>query len=142
MTVSSPPPTKSPSSPRSVAARVLRLVIGLCCVLLIVVLFLLRWPVEVHHWDQPAAVNYKSFDPYAVMVFEVSPVLSPWVRYEVWVVNNPHHGHMTEYGFHNAAEEPNYFNQCRTEWTPEGVTLIEPTGHKLFIPKDAFIGGR
>jgi hypothetical protein len=29
-----------------------------------------------------------------------------------------------------------------TEWTPEGVTFIEADGHRLFVPHEAFVGGR
>ncbi|QJW96141.1 hypothetical protein FTUN_3697 [Frigoriglobus tundricola] len=52
------------------------------------------------------------------------------------------YGHWTEYEFHNYHNEPDYFLRCVVTWAPDGVTLTEPTGHKLFIPKNAFIGGR
>lgn len=114
----------------------------LCCVLLVIALFLLRRPVEVHSWGQPTTINYQSYHPYAVRVFDVSPVLWPYPQYEVLIGQTPDYGHVTEYGFHNYGHEANYFERCKTEWTPEGITLIEPTGHKLFIPKDAFINDR
>ena len=104
-------------------------------------LFVVHFLVEVHHWKQPPTVNYQS-GPYAMTVYETSPILSPYHQYEVWVGWDPSYGHATEYGFHTRNANADYFEQCRTEWSPEGVTLIEPTGHKLFIPKDAFIGGR
>lgn len=52
------------------------------------------------------------------------------------------YGHWTEYEFHNYGNEPNYFARCAVAWTANGVTVTEPTGHTLFIPKNAFIGGR
>ena len=52
------------------------------------------------------------------------------------------YGHWTEYEFHNYSNDSDYFTRCVVTWEPEGVTITEPTGHKLFIPKKAFIGGR
>jgi hypothetical protein len=52
------------------------------------------------------------------------------------------YGHWTEYEFHNYHNEPDYFTRCAVDWTADGVTLTEPTGHRLFVPKNAFIGGR
>lgn len=149
--MSSALPTNSPSSPPSAAGNVRRLVRrvvrwGLIAAAVMVVLALsfVRWPGKIHQWDQPAGIHYGSFDPYFVAVYEVSPVLAPWPRYEVFVSKptSPDYGHLTEYGFHNAAWESDYFDRCTVDWTPDGITLTEPSGHRLFIPKKSFIGGR
>jgi hypothetical protein len=110
----------------------------------VLAMFLLRWPVEVHRWVQPPTVNYQRWDPYAVRVLEVSPVLWPWKRYEVWVTRaaSGRHGHMRDYGFDYEVREEGYFGRCQVEWTSEGVTLVEPTGYRLFFPAKAFVAVR
>jgi hypothetical protein len=91
-------------------------------------------------------VDYGSFDPYTLTVYETSPLLSPWSRYEVWVCKSADrtYGHATDYGLHisSGRTRVQHIEACTADWTPEGVTLTEPTGHRLFIPKSAFIGGR
>jgi hypothetical protein len=149
--MSSGPSTNSQSSRPSAAVRAWRLVgrlgllsLKLAALALLLALCFLRWPSKRHQWDQPANVNYQSYDPYSVVIYEVSPLLAAYPRYEVFVVNSPSlsYGHVVEYGFHNAAHELDYFSRCIVDWSPDGITVTEPTGHKLFIPKKAFIGGR
>lgn len=53
------------------------------------------------------------------------------------------YGHYTDYSIHHGVElMADYVQTLTTEWTPEGVTLVETTGHRLFMPADAFTGGR
>lgn len=101
------------------------------------------------HWDQPNGVNYQSNDPYALYVEENSPWWNVFKRNRycrVGVVSHVHtkllYGHWTEYEFHNYWNEPDYFTKCVVAWEADGVTVTEPTGHRLFIPKNSFIGGR
>lgn len=128
------------------------LIMGFVAVLFAVPLLLvLQWPVGtvVGHWDQPPHIKYGSFEPYTVYVIDES---SWWnianrkrfsrVGICSSVHGGPDYGHYTDYTFHNYSSEDDYFTQCSAEWTPEGVAILEPTGHKLFIPKSAFIGGR
>ena len=89
-------------------------------------------------------MDYQSYDPYFVAVYEVSPLLALYPRYEVFVAKSatPTYGHLTEYGFHNEVKEPDYIARCVVDWSPEGIAVTEPSGHRLLIPKKAFIGGR
>ena len=101
-------------------------------------------------WDQPNTVNYQSRDPYVLYLKENSSWWNVFNRHRhcrVGVVSHVQsepllYGHWTEYEFHNYGNEPDYFTRCTVSWEPEGVTITEPTRHKLFIPKKAFIGGR
>lgn len=100
-------------------------------------------------WDQPNGVNYQSRDPYTLYVKESSSWWNVFNRNRyssVGVVSHVHtelhYGHWTEYEFHNYGNEPDHFERCVVTWDADGVTVTEPTGHRLFIPKNAFIGGR
>lgn len=48
-------------------------------------------------------------------------------------------GAWTDYEFHNDANDPGYFKTCTVDWSAEGVTITEPTGYRLFLPKKAFV---
>jgi len=71
----------------------------------------------------------------------------PWEpTYEIFVgrgTSAPAYGHSVRYSFH-----PGYTNRevhirsSKVEWSPDGVTFIEGSGHRLFIPKPMFVGGR
>jgi hypothetical protein len=108
----------------------------------------------IHRWDQPAGINFGSFDPYTVYVLEGSRqwhVLKDGTtgrRYQVLIARSepeaPGYGHGFEYEFNVLDSDTieGHLRKTEAEWTPAGITLTEPTGHKLFVPKDAFIGGR
>jgi hypothetical protein len=110
----------------------------------LLVLCFFRWPARAGNWVQPDEIDYGSFGPYSLTVWEVSPLLAPWPRYEVWVTRrgDPYYGHATGYEFHNSTGDEDYFDRCVVDWTPDGVAITEPSGHRLFIPKSAFVGGR
>src|SRR5262245_19397122 len=128
-------PTNSPSSLPSAAGSgrrlVRRLAVGclkLTAVTVLLALCFLRWPSKIHQWDQPPGVNYQSYDPYFVAVYEVSPLLAAYPQYEVFVAKpaSPDYGHLVEYGFHNSPNEPDYFSRYVVDWSPEGITITEP----------------
>jgi len=114
---------------------------------------LLQWPASNRiraRWEQPNTVDYQSNQPYILYVEDNSSWWNEANRCRhcrVGVVSHVHtedmlYGHWTEYEFHNYHNEPDYFTRCTITWEVEGVTITEPTDHKLFIPKKAFIGGR
>ena len=160
--MSSPPGTRSPLSLPLAAAepdrrRTWRVAAG-CgvgggLVLAAVALaFVLHIPVDTTcaRWDQPAGVKYGSFEPYVVYVKDRSSWWNVFARRRYCRVGvMSHHqeepllyGHWVEYEFNTDRGEAAYFARCRVEWTPDGVRITEPTGHELFVPKKAFIGGR
>jgi hypothetical protein len=52
-------------------------------------------------------------------------------------------GHLLDYRFTNELENVEvYIQRSTTEWTPEGVTFVEADGHRLFMPRAVFVGGR
>jgi hypothetical protein len=160
--VSSPPPTNAPPSHPSAAGESCAKPRSRfrCCIVpalaaawfvsAVVFALVLRWPTDITRarWEQPNTVKYESHDPYVLYVKDISPwwQVSERDRYRVGVVAAVQgdflYGHWTEYGFHNYWDEPDYFTRCTVTWTAEGVTVTEPTGHHLFIPKNAFVGGR
>jgi len=57
-------------------------------------------------------------------------------------------GHFKEYGFNEGNKINNnwkklnvkeYIDNCTIIWEKNGVTFVEPSGHKLFFPKETFI---
>ncbi|MBN9122033.1 MAG: hypothetical protein J0I06_23310 [Planctomycetes bacterium] len=99
--------------------------------------------------DQSNNVNYQSYDPYVLYVRDRSEwwnVFDRNRRCEIGVVAARHgeflYGHWVTYDFQNHTNEPDYFARCAVTWATDGVTVTEPTGHRLFIPKNAFVGGR
>ncbi|HZY85273.1 MAG TPA: hypothetical protein VFE78_10615 [Gemmataceae bacterium] len=101
---------------------------------------------------QPAGLDYKSFGPYSVYVLEgardwSSPLALP-MRYSVVVARSgmapPDYGHALAYSFHPGFDEDAeaHMRNSTAEWVPEGVTFVETSGHRLFIPVKMFVGGR
>jgi hypothetical protein len=100
-------------------------------------------------WKQPTTVNYNSFDPYSLSVIELHTnyFSLPWEHaHSVFIGRGneaPGYGHSTDFTFHSAGERvDNYIRLSRVVWSNAGVTLTEPSGNQLFIPKSAFVGGR
>ena len=102
-------------------------------------------------WQQSASVDYKSAGPYYLSVIEGnvdwSFFLPGWERHYVIYVGresgDPGYGHFVEFSFHPGYEDlESYVKSSRVEWSNDGVTFNEPSGHVLFIPKRMFVGGR
>lgn len=112
----------------------------------------LRISTTIHSFAAPAEVNYpdyKDFGPYTLHVVDRSLWWKFWERHQVCEIrivrggdDADGYGHYTLYEFHNYHSASDYFARCTCDWEPHGVTLTEPTGHKLFIPAKAFTGGR
>lgn len=65
--------------------------------------------------------------------------------YEVWVTRNgsPDYGYVVHHSFAWQDFDTNAtIRACKVEWSPAGVTLLEPTGQRLFIPEKLYRGGR
>lgn len=67
-------------------------------------------------------------------------------RYAIYVgreSGQPSYGHRLDYRFNaEVVDIETYLAQTVVRWTPEGVSLTEPSGHALFIPKTAFLNAR
>ncbi|AIE83428.1 hypothetical protein [Fimbriimonas ginsengisoli] len=90
---------------------------------------------------QPAGVNYGSYDPYELTIVE-GPIKWNWVGWprssEIWVA--PGGGH--DYGYSAVFDAGGSVSVDKTTWSTEGIEVSFSSGHRLFIPKKAFIGGR
>ena len=102
-------------------------------------------------WEQPPSVRYNSFDPYYLHIVEDTldfghVPYSVKRRYFIYVgkeAKNLTHGHVKDYSFDPEIEGMEKFlNRSNVSWDENGVTFTEPDGHRLFIPKDSFLGAR
>ena len=100
-------------------------------------------------WAQPIAVQYDSFDPYSLSIVEkgtdYSSILNWRPACEVFVGRgtNIDYGHAVAFSFYPGSTKVDTFIRASTvSWSADGVTLIVGSGHRLFIPKAKFIGGR
>lgn len=55
----------------------------------------------------------------------------------------PSYGHVLDYSFHASFEdEAAHIARSSAEWSEEGATFVESTGHRLFVPKAMYARGR
>ena len=107
------------------------------------------WPGKtvLGEWQQPAAVSYADGSRHTVAVIDRGPragaagaLLGDGPRYQLYAGRDPSHGygHFLDLDVPGAAVD-----QATVEWTAEGVRLRFPGGQEeLFVPADAFVGGR
>ena len=133
-------------------AKILLCVLG-SCVLALIITFLLHLPSMkvVARWRQPAGIPYDNRGPYYMCV--VARDLD-WRGFPLHLERNyfiylgrdegtPSYGDMIKYSFHTSYESiEEFLEKAQVQWTPEGVTLALPSGHRLFVPEDMFTGGR
>ncbi|MBL8796275.1 MAG: hypothetical protein JNM56_20415 [Planctomycetia bacterium] len=103
----------------------------------------------VRQWLAPEDVQYGSYDPYALSVVEGALDWNlPRLRRRHYLfigrgTEAPSYGHYLDYTFHPGGKDiDTHIGRSTVEWTPDGVTFVEATGHRLFVPKAMFIGGR
>lgn len=101
-------------------------------------------------WEQSVAIDYSSFDSYFLHIVEDNIDLGhiPFTaqrNYFIYVgkdENEVIYGHAKNYSFEYNHDIQAYLDDCKVDWSQKGVTFKEPSGHSIFIPKEAFIGGR
>lgn len=101
-------------------------------------------------WKQAAEINYQSYDPYFFHVVEDNwdlghvpfSINRNYFFYIGKEQTNVTYGHVKHYSFEFNQDLKSYLDKCQVDWTIEGVFFTEPSGHRLFIPKASFIGGR
>jgi len=114
-------------------------------------LFLLTRPsnLEIAHWPSPEG-NYHLIVLKGDTDWGGFPIFTRphYFFYAGRESHNPTYGHHLSYEFH--PEMAGYFEndlsiylqKSTVTWSPEGLTFEEPSGHRLFIPKSAYEGGR
>ena len=131
--------------------RVALLILGLSSVISCATTWLLNSKSNrvISQWHQPQEVDYKSFDPYSFSVIEGAidwKDLSFPRRHCLFIgrgTDAPSYGHYFDYTFHPGSEDiDEYIGRSSVEWSANGLTFIEASGHRLFVPKAMFIGGR
>jgi hypothetical protein len=126
--------------------------IGIILVSFLLAIFftvLLSHPSDRIIWQscQPQSVKYDAYS-YCLYVGEGSLDWSrfPFTldrRYYLVIGRTPLYGHFKEYSFTSVFEDiESYIKKSNVEWSVEGLTFIEKSGHRLFFPKDWFVGGR
>ena len=57
-------------------------------------------------------------------------------------VGNPGYGHSVPVRLFGTADDQECRDTCFVNWTESGIEFTQSSGHRLFIPKSAYIGGR
>ncbi|WP_407572517.1 hypothetical protein [Deinococcus altitudinis] len=104
----------------------------------------------VYRSTQPSSVAYHSYDPYSLTINERGinwTTLPPSKRYQLFVgraLDFDHtYGYRLDYSFHSqSTTTQTAIGQVHAVWSASGVTLIEESGQRVFIPQDLFTGGR
>jgi hypothetical protein len=115
--------------------------------------FVLSYPANqvIKQWTQPSDINYQSYDPYCLSVIEgprrwINPANLERTHY-IFIgrgTDAPSYGLYLDFNFfgYGKAETDAHIAASKVEWNTDGVTFIEASGRRLFIPAAAFTGGR
>ena len=105
-------------------------------------------------WQQPAELTYDDCGPYYVSIVERD---IDWAGFPLHIEHNHFiyvgrdsgrlsYGHMIKFSFHPSFDDyydlPASLQKTDVEWTAEGVEMTFDSGHRLFVPKKALMGGR
>ena len=105
----------------------------------------------IYQWKQPNTVVYDGSGPYYLSVVESDldwrgfplNVERNYLIYVGYESGKPTHGHTVKFSFVTYPDDlKTFLSKAETRWTEDGVELILPSGHRLFIPKKMFLGGR
>ena len=88
----------------------------------------------IHTSAQPSNVHYQSHDPYKLRV-----MVAGTDNIEIQIGEN---GDFGRYSSFNLTFLPEDVSISQTNWTAGGVEIVFSTGHRIFLPKTSFIGGR
>lgn len=72
-------------------------------------------------------------------------VFSTEQLYEVWITRagSPDYGYVVHHSFAwEGFDVDATIRACKVEWSPAGVTLLEPSGQRLFVPEKLYSKGR
>lgn len=101
-------------------------------------------------WPVPASANVSYGGVYlSVVEAEIDWSHFPFTSSRNYYIytgrdsGTPTYGHVVEFSFHEFPDSiENHVKKSTVTWTEEGVTFAPPSGHRLFIPKEMFLGGR
>lgn len=114
-------------------------------------LYLLTRPSQrvIQTWTQPGQIQYDGATYYLSVIesdldwrgfpYHVSR------RYYIYVgreSGSPTYGHVVDFSFYPTEDIQTYIRKSTVEWSSGGVTFQTVSGHRLFIPKQMFVGGR
>lgn len=87
---------------------------------------------------QPKNVSFGSYEPYCAAVTRIGK------NYHIFIGRDaadfPSYGHVIHYPHQTVVQSD--IPKDHFAWSEDGISWIGGTGHTLFIPKDAFLGGR
>ena len=72
-------------------------------------------------------------------------LLSTEQLYEIWLTRrgSPDYGYVVNHSFAwNGFDTSKTIRACKVTWSTGGVTLLEPTGQQLFVPRKMYERGR
>jgi hypothetical protein len=117
-------------------------------------LWLLR-PIDrvIAEWPAPATADPGADSEYVLQVVALGVNLwtIPFTRNYAILVGHPSgnsrdalaYGHRSQCSFFPGSDNiEDYIRRSTVAWTPAGVALKQPSGETLFIPREAFAGGR
>ncbi len=86
-------------------------------------------------------VKYNSYDPYCLTVIkQVRPLGNSYIIL-ISRKGDENYGHVINY-LDPFPLNDDEINTLRVIWSNDGIELTYASGHKLYIPKESFIGGR
>lgn len=86
-------------------------------------------------------IKYNSYDPYCLHIIKQNQLLSSHYIILISRKGDMEYGHVINYIDPLPVSEDE-IKKTRVIWSNEGIEITFPMGHKLYIPKDKFIGGR
>jgi hypothetical protein len=86
-------------------------------------------------------IKYGSYDPYCLSIIKQSQPLSSNYIIMISRKDDKNYGHVINY-IDPAPVSEAEVSKTLVIWSNEGIEITFPMGHKLYVPKDKFIGGR
>ncbi|MCC6866677.1 MAG: hypothetical protein IT280_11020 [Ignavibacteria bacterium] len=86
-------------------------------------------------------IKYNSYDPYKLRIIKQYQPLGSKVIVMVSRSGDDSYGHVINY-IDTAPVSEDDIKLTRVIWNNEGIEMTFPLGHKLYIPKECFTGGR
>ena len=86
-------------------------------------------------------VKNSSYDPYKLSIIKQSQPLSSAYIVMISRKDDNSYGHVLNYLDPSPISDED-IKKTRVIWSAEGIEMTFPMGHKLYIPKERFIGGR